>query len=133
MSIGVLALSGWLLLGWLPQGGLVTYDPPSFVEVGGSYLVEIGAEVDWGPVFAGGSMRVPVWQAGDALNFWPTQLISTTDIGLEFGPARLGWRHTCAHPVTPYLPVISWYDGQLVPRWDSSYDLIYLRLSAGKN
>ncbi len=129
MNIGALALSGWLLLGWMPRGDLVVYDPPAYVDVAGSYLVEIGAEASWGPLFAGGSMRVPVWQIAGELNFWPTQLVSTTDIGLELGPARLGWRHTCAHPVTPYLMCLS--DGQLTPRWDSSVDLIYLRLEAG--
>jgi len=129
MNIGALALSGWLLLGLLPRGGLAVYDPPAYADVGGSYLVEIGAEASWGPLFAGGSMQVPVWQIAGQLNFWPTQLVSTTDIGLEVGPARLGWRHTCAHPVTPYL--VMWRDGQLTPRWDSAYDLIYLRLEAG--
>lgn len=124
-----LLLASWLTLGWMPQGGLVVYDPPSFVDVGGSCIVELGAEVTWGPLFAGGSMLAPIWQYDQALNFWPTQLVSTTDIGLEVGPIRLGWRHTCAHPVTPYLPVIGWQDGQLVPRWDSAFDLLYLTIS----
>lgn len=129
MNIGALALSGWLLLGWLPRGGLVVYDPPACIDVGGSFLVEIGAEASWGPLFAGGSLQVPVWKDAGQLSFWPTQLVSATDIGLELGPARLGWRHTCAHPVMPYLPF--WQGNQLVPGWDSYTDLVYLRLSVG--
>jgi hypothetical protein len=121
-----LLLSAWLLLGWLPQGKLVVYDPPAYVDVGGSFLVELGAEASWGPVFAGGSMQVPVWQVDEDLNFWPSQLVSTTDMGLEFGHVRVGWKHVCAHPVTPYLA--GWRDGQLVPRWDSAFDMIYLRI-----
>ncbi|HXK36961.1 MAG TPA: hypothetical protein VJ553_05270 [Candidatus Paceibacterota bacterium] len=120
-------LAAWLMLGWLPNGGLAVYDPPTLIDVSGSYLVELGAEASWGPVFAGGSMQVPVWQH-DGFTFWPSQLVSTTDIGVEVGPIRLGWRHTCAHPVTPYLERVQWYEGQLVPRWDSAYDFIYLRI-----
>jgi len=104
----------------------MAYDPPAYINVAGSFLVELGAEVSWGPLFAGGSMQVPVWKDSRALNFWPSQLISTTDLGLEVGPVRLGWRHTCAHPVTPYL--VGWRGGQLVPRWDSAYDMVYLRI-----
>jgi len=123
-------LAAWLTLGWLPQGGLVVYDPPALIDVSGSFLVDMGVEATWGPIFAGGSLIVPVWKA-EGLNFWPSQLISTTDMGLELGPVRLGWRHTCAHVVAPYLPLVSWRDGQLVPRWDSAYDMVYLRMESG--
>lgn len=125
-------LAAWLTLGWLPQGGVVAYDPPQFIDAGESYLVELGAEASWGPAFAGGSMRVPMWQEQGQLSFWPSQLISTTDIGLEWDPIRVGWKHCCSHPVTPYLPMIEWYQGQLVPYFDSAYDLLYLTLSVGK-
>ncbi len=124
-----LLLASWLTLGWLPNGAVVAYDPPAYLSVNGSYLMELGVEATWGPVFAGGSMLVPVWQTGEGLDFWPTQLISTTDIGITVGPIRLGWQHTCGHIVTPYL---SFYDDQLVPGWDSFYDMIYLRIEGGR-
>lgn len=126
--MSALALAAWLTLGWLPMGAVAVYNPPSIAHVDGSFSVEIGVEASWGPLFAGGAMLVPVWKYEDELSFWPTQLISTTDIGVEVGVIRLGWRHTCAHPVAPYLPRITWRDGQLVPGWDSSYDMVYLRI-----
>jgi hypothetical protein len=118
-----------LTLGWMPQGGVVAYDPPRYVDAAGSGLVELGAEVSWGPLFAGGAMMVPIW-AESWNSYWPIQLSSTTDVGLEVGPVRIGWRHNCAHPVAPYLP-IAWWQEQLVPYFDSAYDLVYVTFRTG--
>ncbi len=60
------------------------------------------------------------------------QLESVTDVGIKLGAFRLGWMHECAHPVVPFLGTYQWLGQQIVPRWDSAYDAIYLRLEAGK-
>jgi hypothetical protein len=127
-----LLLAAWLTLGWLPSGGVTVYEPsPMLVDMSNSALVELGAEVSWGPLFAGGSIMVPIWEQGP-FNYWPQQLVSTTDVGLAFDNFRIGWRHTCAHPVTPYLPVVQWWQGELVPNFDSAYDLVYATFTVGK-
>jgi hypothetical protein len=125
-----LILAAWLTLGWLPQGAVVAYEPTALIDVSFSGRVELGAEVSWGPLFAGGSMNVPVWYTGD-LSFWPIQLSSTFTAGLDFGVVRLGWKHNCAHPVTPYLPIVEYWEGELVPYFDSAYDELFVTFKVG--
>lgn len=125
MNFAVLALSWWLAVGVLPEGGVASYNPPTLVSLSGSYFSELGAEGAWGPFFVGGKMRAAMWHDNTSGNFWPNQLESEAHGGLRWGPVELGISYDCAHPVTPYLPM--WFGSQ-AQFTESSNTTIYLRI-----
>lgn len=134
MNFAAILLSSWLTLAWLPNGAVSLYDKPlpEYITFGNSFVTDLGVEATWGPLFAGGSVRIPVWQVDGQLSFWPTQLESRFDMGLEWSVLRLGWKHVCYHAVVPYLPVIQWHGEQVVPRFDGAFDMVYLTIRSGK-
>jgi len=134
MTFASVLFWGWLTVGWLPQGGLAIYDNPipEVIEFAGSYFTELGGEATWGPLFAGGAVRTTMWAEVGKLGFWPNEMEFTFDTGLKWGGVRLGYQHTCYHPVVPDLGVIEWIGRKVLPRWDGSYDCIYLRVEGGR-
>lgn len=133
MNWASLVFLGWLQLAYLPSGAIVLYENPfpETMDVAGSGLVDLGVEVTWGIFFAGGAVRIPIWAESGKLSFFPTQLESTVDAGITWEGLRIGWTHTCAHPVVPNLSNLQWSGRQITPRWDSGYDMIYLRIQGG--
>jgi hypothetical protein len=134
MNWATLLFYGWMQLACIPDGAVELYENPvpDLVTLDGSYFAELGAEITWGCFFAGGAMRVPMWWDAESVTFWPTQLESTFDVGVKYEGLRAGYMHVCAHAVTPELGVIQWIGRQIVPRWDSNYDMIYLRIEGGQ-
>jgi len=134
MNWTTLLFYGWLQVAVIPNGAVEVYENPvpDLVELTGSYYVELGTEITWGCFYLGGAMRVPEWYDSVGMCFFPTQLESTIEAGIKYQNMRIGWVHVCAHPVTPELGVIQWIGRQVVPKWDTSYDLIYLRIEGGQ-
>lgn len=62
------------------------------------------------------------------MSFWPTQAEYTVDAGLKWKDVRLGWTHTCWHPVVPYMALWQWAGRQVTPRWEGAYNAIYLTI-----
>lgn len=131
MTWAIILFYGWLTLGWLPMGGMATYQPPIYTSLEGSGIVEMGGEATWGPFFAGGAMRVSIWAAGEG-GFWPSSLESTVDFGVKWENVRLGYLRVCTHPVAPLLGAFEWSGRTLSPAFDSAYGMIYLRIEGGK-
>lgn len=126
---------GWATLAYLPSGFVEMYNPTSIYSiepVAGSGFVELGGEATWGIFFAGGSMRVDVWNVAGALSFWPNALESTVDVGLKWSGLRLGYLHSCDHVVAPFLGQLQWWGNSIAPRFDSGFDMLYLTISGGK-
>jgi hypothetical protein len=123
-------LSGWLTLAWLPSGGLALYDKPvpEYVALSGSFYTELGAEATWGLFFASGSVKTPMWWNATTSSFWPFQAEYTVDAGMRWKDVRLGWMHTCYHPVVPDMALWQWAGRQVTPRWEGAYDAVYLTI-----
>jgi len=134
MNLAAILLSGWLTLGWVPNSALELYDKPlpQLISFTNSFVVDMGVEASWGPFFAGGSVRIPVWQVENKLSFWPTQLESGFNAGIEYGPLRFFYKHICYHAVTPYLGLIQWSGNQVVPLFDGAYDEVGLTIRFGR-
>lgn len=130
MTWASVLLSGWLTMAWVPQGavGLYTNPVPEILEIDGSFYTDLGVEATWGVFFAGGSIRTPVWHMAGEYTFWPTQAEYTVDAGMKWGNVRLGYTHTCYHPVVPNLGIIQWCGRQVTPAFEGAYDVIYLTI-----
>jgi len=58
-----------------------------------------------------GASYAPVWATYDS------------DLGAEIGPVRIGWRHSCTHPIQPYVSMV----GASVPELEGGFGQIYVR------
>lgn len=123
--LSLLVLSAALEAG-ITDGAVYQYRPETaLVTVPPCYATfEVGAEL--GPVFFETSLRTDMWPL--ALNSW-TPIQSTYSIGggLDFGPLRVGYEHSCFHPMQAYATVLP-ESKQAVPGWEGAYDRFYLRL-----
>ena len=130
MTLASILFAGWMTLAWLPSGGLELYDNPvpEVLTLDGSFYTELGAEATWGLFFAGGAIKTPMWWDSTASSFWPFQAEYTVDAGMKWKDARLGWTHTCWHPVVPGMTLWQWASWQVTPRWEGAYDAIYLTI-----
>lgn len=124
MSWLVLAFA--LELGWMPNGGIYLYDPPSIQEISaaGEFYQQFKVEaVAWGFLAVGGDLQVTDWLFKDQISFFPSSLDSRVFAEIRLPPFTVGWRHDCIHPVRPYQPVLA--GGQ---SWEGAGDAIYIRI-----
>ncbi len=122
-----LILAAALELGWMPLGDFLMHDPYQSIRIAGTFYVDMEARATlFGFLFAGGEVKTFMWKMTDGYQFWPERMLYQFNAGLTWGPAELGWRHYCTHPVTPYLS--NWI-GEA--RWEGGYEEVYLRLTVG--
>lgn len=125
----------WLVLilalecGWQPNAYFESYSPPSRV-IGNSQLYQQfeAKAIGFGFLEVGGKIRVQDWLTDGGIGvlpfgFWPSQLESTFFADVKIGPATIGWRHGCVHPIVPFQPTLGYK-----PAWDGSYDEVYARV-----
>jgi hypothetical protein len=119
-----LALAFALEIGTLPSGGFVLYEAPDFINAKGSYYIDFQAEiVAWDLLYISGGIKTYIWDQGGEWTFWPHSTLYNVGAGLRLGLLTVGWRHFCAHPVTPYSIL---YDPQL--QGEGSWDEIFVRM-----
>ena len=124
MTIGTVLLASWLSFGVLPQGAIDLYERP-LSRLDGSFVAELGVDASWKGAFFSASITTPVWFDPLSLSFFPTQASYTIEAGFRTEDFRIAWRHNCAHPVVPGFAFLS---QQIVPRWESAYDMLYVTI-----
>ena len=128
MSFGAMILSGWLLLGYMPRGGIEMYQTPR-ADIAGSFVAELGVDARLGPFLFSSAVNVPMWASSATKSFSPNGAAFSIDFALVLDEMRLGFRHVCAHPVHPWIDAFS---PALVPLYESAYEMIYVQIGGKK-
>ena len=105
------------------NGGLMQYEPYQHLFIEKPIYTSVQTDIQWGPVFLIGGIRTDMfileWNSTT-----PFQNTWNTGAGLRFGPAEIGWKHTCFHPMAAY----QWQGYQVTPKWEGGIDEIYASL-----
>lgn len=119
-----IVLAAALELGWMPMGDFVMHEPQGWASTTGSFYVEMDARVVICDIlFVGGEVKTLMYKTPDGYSFWPERMVYEFSAGVTFGPAEIGWRHMCTHPIIPYLR--EWPG---LARWEGAYEEVYLRV-----
>ena len=115
-------MSLYLEIGWIPSNDI--YVPEiEVVESEQVFYLDLGGELQWHFLWIDFSVKTYSYMWGYP-RFYPARVDYRTGIGLRYEMLTVGWRHLCAHTVTPYMFVTDGIDG--------AYDEVFLRLEIGK-
>ncbi len=128
MFFQALLLSAALEAGLL-SGGVYNY---------GNYNAKMGmidamyttlsATASLGPAYAGGAMEC--YFTPLALTaFKPFQMTFIFNAGLDFGNLKIGYEHSCFHPMNPYATI---FDNEIKPKYEGGYDKFFVRIETDK-
>ena len=114
-----------LEVGWLPSGDFIMHEPTEYMEVAGTFYVDMEARATaFGFLFVGGEVKTFMWKyENGSYYFSPERMLYQFNAGLTWGSAELGWRHYCTHPMQPYL-----YEWKGQAKYEGSYEEVYLRI-----
>jgi hypothetical protein len=59
--------------------------------------------VQWRALYAGGGVTVYFWPTSNVPFFHPFRGDFLFFVGFDFGGVEIGFRHVCAHGITPFL------------------------------
>lgn len=124
MFFQALLLSAALEAGFV-SGGLYNYTElnDSWDGVGALYTT-MEAKVQSGIVYIGGQMDsyfTPVsWTT-----FSPFQMTFVFRAGLDLGSVRIGYEHSCFHPMNPLATAIGY---EIKPKYEGGYNRIFARI-----
>lgn len=125
--LSAIMLSGFLEVGaW--SGGVVQYERPDYYEVSFfTYPVyaEMAIDATLKPLTIESAIRCDMYNANSMFSFSPFQNTYTIGARLDFHNVRIGYRHTCYHPMQAY----SFIREQITPRYEGSLNTVYLRFS----
>lgn len=122
-----LLLSAFLQVGML-SGNATIYQPPKQMNILDlPCYATLGARADWGPLFAETSVRTDM-QPASLTDWMPDEMAYSIGAGIEAHGVTLGIKHTCYHPVMPYMT----YEGyKIVPSFEGATNDLYLRVEIG--
>lgn len=125
MFFQMLILSAALETGFI-SGGAFNYNDrtlPVWRDVGALYTT-LEAKVSYGPAYIGGEVETyftPIaWNS-----YSPFQMTYIFGAGLDFGKLKLGYEHSCFHPMNPYG---TFFGSELKPVFEGSTNRIFLRI-----
>ena len=125
MFFKALILTAALEAGFL-SGGLYNYSTinQDWEGVGAIYTT-LEAKAQYKSVYVGGQMDsyfTPIaWNA-----YSPFQMTFIIRAGLDFGNVKLGYEHSCFHPMQPYASFIG---NEIKPKYEGGYDKFFIRIS----
>jgi len=127
--LGNLLLSFFLTFAFIPSGVVENYEKPERYSLNGSYYFDIEGLIEYKKLFIHNSVKTMMWRA-EKNEFYPHEIIYSSDIGIQFDNIRIGSRHTCFHPIIPKHEYILRNDGRITPRWEGGYTEIYIKIGA---
>jgi hypothetical protein len=96
-------------------GGLIIYNPLTYVPISNPLYIDFQAELQVGHLFLGGDIRTDMNLVKSSISFSPFQETYTIDAGIRFGIFELIYSHTCYHPIMPYLTQYMYYSEMNIP------------------
>ena len=113
-------------LGFVPQAGILMYQPEKVFIIEGALYTELEAELlILNTFFIGGGVRTYI-TPGNQYTFSPNNSVYDFHVGLRLGKLfEVGLTHRCFHPSFPYLS----FNNYELSGVEGSYDEIYIRFS----
>lgn len=124
MFFQALILSAALETGFL-SGGIFNYQERNYdwVDVGALYTT-LEAKAQYKSIYIAGQMDsyfTPVrWNS-----YSPFQMTFILRAGLDFGNVKIGYEHSCFHPMQPYSTIIG---NEIKPKYEGGYDRFFVRI-----
>ena len=108
------------------SGGIYNYSMRNidFIDIGALYT-SLSAQVSYKALYIGGQMEsyfTPV----NIINYSPFQMTFLFRAGLDFGNVKLGYEHSCFHPMQPYATIIG---NEIKPKYEGGYNKIFVRIT----
>ncbi len=123
MFFKMLLFSAALETGFL-GGGMFNYQLRNQDWFGvGALYTDLEARVSFEQLYVGGAVITYFTPAGIA-NFSPFQMTYIFDIGIETGIFKMGYEHSCYHPMQPYATIIG---TEIKPLYEGNYDKFFVR------
>lgn len=112
-----------LEMGWIPNGRVENYDPPSVHLFDDTLYAEMGFSASLYGFYLGGDVRTLVKKTGWNIEFWPVGAWYQVNAGWQNDFLNVGWHHRCDHPV------IAFPDDMGIPKWDAGYEEFFARVT----
>lgn len=108
------------------SGGLYNYQTRNkqWIDVGALYTMLEGS-AHYNGLYVGGEM-VCYFTPESLTNYSPFQMTYVFNAGLEAGNVKIGYEHSCFHPMQPYATIIG---NEIKPKYEGGYDKIFVRIA----
>ena len=125
MFFRILLLSAALETGFI-SGGIFNYSAHNrdWLNIGAFYA-SLLAQVNYKALYIGGQMDsyfTPI----SATNYAPFQMTFVFRAGLDFDNVKLGYEHSCFHPMQPYATIVG---NEIKPKYEGGYNKIFVRIT----
>ena len=124
MFFRALLLTAALEVGFL-SGSIWNYSERNndWVDVGVLYA-DIETSVHYKNLYVGGSVNC-YFTPQEGLNFSPFQATFIFNAGVDFNNFKLGYEHSCFHPMQTYATV---FGNEIKPKYEGGYNKFFVRI-----
>ena len=126
MFFKALLLTFALEAGWL-SGDMYNYTQWTENQVGALYTT-LEANVNYKALYVGGLMT-SYFGSRDVTHYSPFQMTFVFNAGLQFDTIKIGYEHSCFHPMQPYVTAVGY---ELKPKYEGGYDKLFVRFELEK-
>ncbi len=96
----------------------------SEAEIGALYTT-LEASVHYKALYVGGAMDC-YFTPLDLTHYSPFQMTYLFSAGLSFGTVKIGYEHSCFHPIQPYATIIG---NEIKPKYEGGINRFFIRFS----
>ena len=121
MFFKALLLTFALEVGWL-SGDMYNYTQWTENQVGALYTT-LEANVSYKALYVSGLMA-SYFGARDITHYSPFQTTFVFGAGLQFDTIKVGYEHSCFHPMQPYATIVGY---EVKPKYEGGYDKFFVR------
>lgn len=108
------------------SGGLFNYQAQneSWRDVGALYTT-LEASVHYENLYVGGAMDC-YFTPTSLTNYSPFQMTYVFNAGMDFDNVKIGYEHSCFHPMQPYATVMG---NEIKPKYEGGYNKFFVRIT----
>ena len=96
----------------------------SKAEIGALYTT-LEASLHYKALYVGGAMDC-YFTPLDWTHYSPFQMTYIFNAGLDFDTVKIGYEHSCFHPIQPYATIIG---NEIKPKYEGAYNRFFVRIS----
>jgi hypothetical protein len=124
MLFQILLLSAALETGFV-SGGTFNYsaNDEKWLDIGALYA-SLSVQATYKAFYIGGQMD-SYFTPTSIVNYNPFQMTFVFRAGFDFGNVRLGYEHSCFHPMQAYATIIG---NEIKPKYEGGYNKFFIRI-----